>query len=51
MNDNDDGQMPCIEYRKTDGRYEFSEVHVTVRGPTLDECRKHLDEILEKANQ
>lgn len=47
MCDDDAGQMPCIEYRKTYGRYEYSEVHIFVRGPTLEECRKHFDEILE----
>lgn len=52
MDDNDTGQLPFIEYRKntTPHMSGVDEVYLVVRGPTLDECRKHFDEILEKTD-
>jgi len=47
MNDNDTGQLPCIEFQKSNTRMcETETVYLVVRGPTLDECRKHANEIL-----
>jgi len=47
MDDNTTGQLPCIEFQKSNTRMcETETVCLVVRGLTLDECRKHADEIL-----
>jgi hypothetical protein len=43
----DEKSLPCIEYSRSSGQLtENGNIYICIRGPTLDECRKHFDEII-----
>jgi len=49
MDDNDTAQLPFIEFKKTVVKIDITkEIYLVVRGSTLEECRKHFDDILGK---